>query len=595
MFEDFEILRLIDSVPRTLTPHRNLFFSFKNFKDWNDNGINTTALIFQRTAYNIYPDLLYGNAGNFTPFDTKSKKKQINIPINKWIQEKNISHTVQYRKTPDKSVTMNVIQHFTVPPPQYLKSKIGIIKICFTIIISLICTGTFGFALSSLFFKRVAIIEFISVSILIGIGSSAIIIQSLSMVGILPSSTIIGTIGVTGVLGLYFRKEKLSKILSKPIKIDINIEEETKTIKSIKICAWIILLTVLIIIFFNACILPLYAWDGFMIWLLKTKVLIHEPLNTTSFFTNRSYGFAHLKYPLLIPFMYSSFSLFTGGFNLYCARSPELFIFISGVLLFYYIFKKESQSSIFSLLLISSLFLSPVFLVNCGVGVADTVLSIFYGASIYYQFRYFNKQTRQNMIIAMLFTSLCGLTKNEGIALCIISMILFSFFTLLLNLNKKNIINSLIFTFGIVTLLLPHIIWSHSIPDTDENYPQHLSTLFTMAKISLIPSILYKFASTMLSLKFLSTIIVTLFALLIADRTFLKSQLFWTRFTYFASHFCLYILVFAITPWNLLFLYNTALDRVILHLLPALLLLAATAYGYSHSRTKTRVGSIKTK
>ena len=587
--ERFEILRRIDSVPISLQPHGNLFFSFKHFQDWDDNGINTTALIFQRTAYNIYPLLLYGDAGNFTPFDAERKKQQTVFSMNEWIRQKNISHTVYYLQNPDKSVAMNVVQHIRMKP--VIRYKPGAMIISLSIIISLICTGAFGLFLSSFIFQRTTRIEFISVALLTGIGCSALVIQSLSMLGILPSSTMIGVLGVCGVLGVYIRRDNIKKIVTE--SSPLNIDEKRRTVKFAKLSLFIILLSVVIIIFFNAFILPLYAWDGFMIWLLKAKVLIHESLAETSFFTNRNYGFAHLKYPLLLPFIYASYSLFAGGFNLYCARSPEFFIFISGALLFYHIFKKESKSSIFSLLLMLSMFSSPVFLINCGVGVADAALSIFYFASIYYQFCFFRDQKRQDIVLAIIFTTLCAMTKNEGIALFGISAVLFSLFSIVLKPGKVSIKNSLIFVLSTTILLLPYFLWSSSVPATDENYPQHLSALFTFEKISLIPTIFYKFISTMFSLKFLPATTVAIFALFIADITFFRSQLFWTRFIYFIAHLCLYIFVFAITPWNLSFLYNTALDRVILHLIPPLLLMAATAYGYALSENGAKKQNLK--
>ncbi len=574
--EKLELLSRIDSIPKTLKPHTNLCFLCKSFDNWNKQTNTIPALIFQRSAYNIYPFLLYGNAGNFTPFDNHQEK--INFHNTEWLKAKDISHTVTFTKLPDKNVATNIIKHRQVKK-QKERLNPGIIMIYWGISITFLLTTGFGLLISSFILKRTTPLELISISILFGMGCSAIIIQYLSMLGLRPSITTLGILGTAGLIGGFLRRKQLLQSLSGSHKF--NTKEKKRWIKFIQIFTYCILLCALIIVFFNACILPLYAWDGFMIWLLKSKVLMHESLAETSFFSNRSYGFAHLKYPLLVPFIYTSFSLFIGEFNINCARSPEIFFFIAGNLLFYYILKKESKSSIFSLTLLASIFLSPVLLINCGVGVADTILSIFYCASIYYQYLYLKNNQRQDMFIAIIFTILCGLTKNEGIALSGISIVLFTLFAVSLKPNKKNIINSLIFIISILIFMLPHFIWSHQLPATDENYPQHLLSIFTIEKFSLIPGILWEFISQMLSLKFVSAIIALIFALVTVHKSFFKSKLSWILFSYFITHFCLYIFVFAITPWSLNFLYNTALNRVILHLIPVLLILAATAYGYS--------------
>ena len=575
--ERFEVLRRIDSIPHSIQPYGNLFFSFKNFQNWNENGINTTAMIFQRSAYNIYPLQLYGNAGNFTPFDTVGKKEQEKFSMQEWIHKKNISHTLYFVRNPDKSVAMNIIQHAKVKPTPHSETKITIIIL--DIIISFICTAFFGLFIVSFIFKNAPKIEIASVAVLSGIGCSALIFQLFSMLGILPSPALLALLGISGVLGVYLRRGKLLKIITTSGSPDID--SQGRSIKFLKSLLLTLLIFVTVVILFNACFLELYAWDGFMIWLLKAKVVLHESLKETSFFTNRNYGFAHLKYPLLLPFIYASFSLLTGGFNLYSARSPEFFLFIAGAFLFYYIFRKESRSSIFAMLLMTSMFLSPVFLINCGVGVADALLSIFYCASIYYQFAFFRNGKRQDILLAIIFTALCAMTKNEGIALYGVSIVLFTFFSILLKPTGNSIKNSLFFALGTTLLVLPYFLWSSSLPATDENYPQHLSALLSMKKLSLLPGIFGKFITTMFSLKFLPPSLIAIFALATVKRTFFTSHLFWTRFIYFSLHFLMYILIFAVTPWNLSFLYNTALDRVILHLIPALLLLGATAYGYA--------------
>jgi hypothetical protein len=283
--------------------------------------------------------------------------------------------------------------------------------------------------------------------------------------------------------------------------------------------------------------------------------------------------------------MYTSTSLFIENFNLACARSVEVLIFIGGALCFFNAFKKETNSHWFTTLLLCTIFYSPVFINNCGVGSADAVMTIFYGASIYYQYRYFKEKSRSTLIIAALFTIFCALTKNEGLAAAFLSITLFPIFSLIQSRDKKSITNVILFASIIIFMLMPWLIWSREIPSSDENYPAHIYAIFTSSSLLITIKVFIKFLKTLFELKFLPVMLTLIFALAIARKKFFISQTFIIRLAYLCGHISIYILIFSITPWDLSFLYKTALNRVLLHLIPAFLFLASAAYASSQQET----------
>jgi hypothetical protein len=94
-----------------------------------------------------------------------------------------------------------------------------------------------------------------------------------------------------------------------------------------------------------------------------------------------------------------------------------------------------------------------------------------------------------------------------------------------------------------------------------------------------IPNIITHFATTLFSIKFIpvAAILVYTIILILKKRAFAQKAIVITS-TYLITHLLLYILIFTITPWSLSFLYSTALDRLLFHLIPAIFFMAAAAY-----------------
>ena len=579
-------LNKIDSLPSLVAPHKNIYIKFNGFDDWKQSGIYLQGMIFQKTAYNIYPNILFSNDGNYTPFDKKRRNHLLEHHLNSVSLMKKLNISNEIILTKDKNNTSMKTKRFFTPSSRQKKQINSFSSILLSISIAFITILLTGAAFCMIIFKKIDYLNFISLSFLFGVSTVAFILQTLSISGFDMHYFYLVGIAFTSILILLFKKKHLKEFLSPQKKFSTFIKKSfSKTDLFYLIFFTILFVIMLLVICGNIFILPVYSWDAFMIWLFKTKILLFRNLADNDIFTYRPYGYAHLKYPLLYPFICAMQCLILSEYNEICAKSIAILFFIASVLFCIKIYFEQSKSLILSLgATIFTVFI-PVFIKFCGVGSADPILTIFYAASIFFQFKCIEKISLENLIPAIFFTASAAMIKNEGIALALISICLF---TLFITIKYKNILSvkyTLYFIFGIILIMTPWLIWNHKIPNWDENYLGHLGNLFTLKNYSKTILILKSVFGFLFSLNFLYSGFLFFLSLLLISPTILKKEPVFVAFSYLIIHLLLYIAIFTITPWNLDFLISTALERMILHLQPAFYLFICTVYKSSRRFT----------
>ena len=71
---------------------------------------------------------------------------------------------------------------------------------------------------------------------------------------------------------------------------------------------WLLLLIIvgcLLVRTMTSLVIPLNDGDGHIIWCLKAKVFFYDTIRTTDYFTRHDLSYLNIRYPLLVPFMYT--------------------------------------------------------------------------------------------------------------------------------------------------------------------------------------------------------------------------------------------------------------------------------------------------
>lgn len=431
-----------------------------------------------------------------------------------------------------------------------------------------------GYGITSLILKRkrISLCEIFFLSSAVGAGALGFILFWLSLLGFKPSGLILLCITFFAVSNIYCQYKRGSLL---------TFTKSSEALPGFYRKSWWVvfpvlfilsLMTVLVVV--NALLIPLYDIDAFAIWGLKAKVLVYEDLRSASYFYSLPLSFSHLEYPLLVPFLTSGVYAAIGYIDDLVGRIIYPLLYLSLMCLSYTALRwklREKESFILCAIMMSL----PALIRWSGAGVVDMVLTLFYGGSIYYITRFLNEKDSRDLTLAMMFTAFCAFTKNEGLALALINIIVFLFFNLMTGFKKRNLVISAYFVSGVLLLLLPWFIWSKDIPKTYENYPSRIDNAFFFENIFRLRVIIPEFLKQFIYFERWGAfwLLLPVFAVL-GWKAFQKQHtvIMWV---FFALHIFLYIFIFIITPWDPEHLALMSLERLLLHSTPAVLLLIA--------------------
>lgn len=265
---------------------------------------------------------------------------------------------------------------------------------------------------------------------------------------------------------------KISNFLLKvrAITIKINILESLSIIYLILLC----------FIMLSVCLItPMYTWDSRATWGFKAKALFNNHTIFADDFFDGYRFHPNTPYPLLIPLAENFFYNLVGGVDDYAVKIIFALFYINLIIFIYitqrkYLLILKDKSLIFTCLFASLPFL---FVTYSGGSVpsayADFPLAFFYTLSIVYLLNYMKNRNIRTVILAALFSCCCIFTKNEGIPLFIISIII-----LLRDgiknkylLERRNILSLLLYILLPILLLAPWFIIKSKLPRINYNNP----------------------------------------------------------------------------------------------------------------------------
>jgi hypothetical protein len=316
----------------------------------------------------------------------------------------------------------------------------------------------------------------------------------------------------------------------------------------------LILLVFFVLFFVLSAVKPAWAWDAWMIWTMKAKMLYFNTFDV-NYLTNKQYAYTHQEYPLLVPMMQAFLAKFSGVFD---ARLTQVFFsmtYMSFVLILYS-FARKFLNLLLTLLFIMAVSAIPVLFVNIHGAYADAVLATFLSMAIYYLYTYFKTSCIYQYKLMPVIIALSGmlLTKNEGLLLALSLFITCIIYRYTLESNATKQYKKVLFCFGIALLFyMPWLITTKLLGLSNDVIS--ISTIFTVQTINHItrlPDILsFMLLDNMFNISQWGLLfyIFLIYALIGLHKKFRSELLLFT--VPFLFCFASYTVIYVITPHEL--------------------------------------------
>ena len=315
----------------------------------------------------------------------------------------------------------------------------------------------------------------------------------------------------------------------------------------------------------------LLSGDAYNIWGLKAKVLACESLRGSSpFFSDYSLSYSHQNYPLLVPMLMAGVYSAAGAFSEHAARM--LFPLATAALAFLMVgFLSRRLRLDLALGLAATALVTPVCFAWASTGYADIWVALYLFAAAAYLARWVTDWKRPDLAMALCHLVFLAFTKNEGMALT--ALLVMITLALVVLHRRQELLAILAASAAGLLILLPWLTWRAGMPSLDENYPGALASGRLWQNATRIPAILLTWFGQFTNLSIWGLIwFLPPLALLLWPRALRRPAV---QFAWLAllSQFTLYTATYIMTPWSLPDLINVTLDRLLLQACPLVILL----------------------
>lgn len=331
--------------------------------------------------------------------------------------------------------------------------------------------------------------------------------------------------------------------------------------------------------------LPITRWDAFLIWFLKAKAFYLDGGVNSAFFFNGSFAYSHHDYPLLLPLSITWIYTALGGADDTLAKVIYPLAYLSLLSIFHFTLK-DFASKRAALLFTALLSLTPIVLVhsagfllkigplNSGdfVGYADIILSVYFLGAGSFLYLYSLKGDKRYLVLSALFLAMGAWTKNEGLPFAGLGFLAIAVNTA--GGDRKWALRALAFAI-IAAFNLPWAVYKKAYGLHSE-YTGNITAAVIGANLGRLKLIFGRSAEYLfLTPSLFSFAWYAYFASLTVNlRANMKKPLA-TLNALVLLQFSTYVFVYVITPLDLEWHLGTSLERLLLHLLPLSMLIAA--------------------
>ena len=323
--------------------------------------------------------------------------------------------------------------------------------------------------------------------------------------------------------------------------------------------------------FFKALIKPMHSFDSIGNFAFKAKMLFMEGHVPYELFLNRSIDIQQADFPLFIPLSETWVYMFLGKWNDLLVKTLFPMFFVALLVIFYFVLKRIIGKR---LALVSTFFLVtiPHFLNYATIGYADFALLMFYSASFFYMFLWISYRRENKYLFLAASLSLFAIwTKNEGVMLSLINIIIVFLFAFFARKDIKKLEIRSIFYFAFIIIALCTI-WFGYLNALGMSHvtvnKESLKLSLAIKNLNRIPLILYEWQKHVFGPKKWNISLLVFFAgLIVYFKTAFKSHFKYITLSILLT-FAGYSAVYLITPFEIRYHLRTTGSRLLLHFLP---------------------------
>ncbi|MFX1274647.1 MAG: hypothetical protein ACFFBP_02775 [Promethearchaeota archaeon] len=400
-----------------------------------------------------------------------------------------------------------------------------------------------------------------SLSYGLGVGLLSFSMLIFILFGLHSRISFIPILAISSFLFIYF---KIYKVFKNDIKEILNLIRKPKLkLNTLEYFSIIIIIIEIFYLISTSLIYPVYIWDSAVIWDAKARYLFYD-----GNFNYLNYTIVHPDYPPLVPLVLTSFySLFFQPHHFI-----QLFfvtIFICMIIFLYYSLRHFKLNRTYSLLISSMIALVyEIYSASHFVG-GDLLVAFYYTISTIFLCEYIFSRRKQFLIYSSIFMGFMALSKNEGFGLLIVNVGVLVLYQILFCIKKeikfKEMIILIILFAGIGLMIYVPWLVLISINNVGSAYLSNILNIFIIQNtinklIDIITFILLQFLWIPFLILFFTVIIINI-------RTIYYEKLFFLV-VLMISHLLLYILVYLITPYDLIWQLGTSIQRELMHLTP---------------------------
>lgn len=433
------------------------------------------------------------------------------------------------------------------------------------------------------------VLETLALSFGLGTGVIALVMVLMFHVRVAVDLTNLLLFFAPVLIGLFY-VESRQRFRQKILKTDIHVSSPflPKDFNILEIFLIVVIVVSIGLVSFQALFKPMFTYDAMSIWALKAKIFFKEQTVFSDDFYNSNRLHYHPKYPLLIPLTENWIYNCLGCVNDRLVKIIFPLFYISLISVFYST-QRRFFSRQYSLIFTALLTTIPAFVRSDKGGAAfsgnaDIPLAFFYTTGVIYLFCWMKERKKEDLLISAIFSGLAMFTKNEGsgfFAVTVFCLSIFVFFNTKKGVILQNIKSLLAYVILPMLIVLTWIILTMGMPTfiEEENYSGHLTLATVIGNISRTPIILTSFCLEFLDIRRWNIFWILFGVAMIGGFKFtLKSSIKYI-FLILILDFCLFVLVYIITPWDVKELISCSMTRLVIQITPIAVFIVSQQIG----------------
>ena len=163
----------------------------------------------------------------------------------------------------------------------------------------------------------------------------------------------------------------------------------------------------------TSLVIPLNDGDGHAVWCFKAKIFFYDTVRTTDYFSRHELNYSNVRYPLLVPFMYTWVSTVAGRWDemgIFIINPTNLVMF--AVLLYCTLCRFAARPVALGVVAMLSSLPALMHYAECGQG--DVPLMLLGGASLFCLFDWIQSRRTDSLVLAAFLMGGALFTKEEG-------------------------------------------------------------------------------------------------------------------------------------------------------------------------------------